>query len=382
MKKFILIPDSFKGTMSSECVCDIMEKMIKKHVLDADIISIPVADGGEGTVDAMLKIMGGEKRYLTVKGPYMEDITAFYGILPNKTAVIEMAAAAGLPLVKNNLHAELTTTYGVGQLIKDAVQNGCSKILLGLGGSATNDGGCGMAAALGINFTDKNGTTFIPVGKTLKNIEHIDTHSFKQIYSSVHFTAMCDITNPLCGINGAAYVFAPQKGADKLTVKNLDDGLNHLAQIIKADLNKDVKDISGAGAAGGMGAGVVGFLNGQLQSGIKSILDLVKFAQIVKDADYVFTGEGKIDNQSIQGKVISGIAGYTKKYDIPLIAVVGYIGDNFDELYAGGVTAVFSINTKPLAFNEAIRYSEKNLAITMDNILRIIKSKRVACTNL
>lgn len=373
MKNFVLIPDSFKGTMSSECVCDIMEKIIQKHIPEADIMSIPVADGGEGTVDAILKILGGRKKFLMVKGPYFEEISSFYGILPNNTAVIEMAAASGLPLVGDNLHAELTTTYGVGQLIENAVQSGCTKILLGLGGSATNDGGCGMAAALGVKFTDKNGKSFIPVGKTLKDIEHIDTALFKQKYSSVQFSAMCDITNPLCGINGASYVFGPQKGADEQTVKMLDEGLNHLASVISADLNKNIKEIPGAGAAGGMGAGVVGFLNGKLQSGINSILDLVKFDEVVQNADYVFTGEGKIDNQSIQGKVISGIAKYTKKYNIPLIAVVGCIGDNIDELYSKGITAIFSINTKPLPFSEAAIYSKQNLFLTMDNIMRIIK---------
>lgn len=373
MKKFILIPDSFKGTMSSESICTTMEKVIKKHLPNSKIISIPVADGGEGTVDAMLKISGGTKKFITVKGPYMEDISSFYGLLPDKTAIIEMAAAAGLPLVKNNLHAERTSTYGVGELIKDAIDNGATKILLGLGGSATNDGGCGMAAALGIKFTNKNGEAFIPIGKTLQDIYHIDIASFKEKYSDVQFSAMCDITNPLCGINGAAYVFAPQKGADKKTVELLDKGLHHLAQIIKNDLNKDVENIPGAGAAGGMGAGVVGFFNGQLQSGINSILNLVKFDQLIKDADYVFTGEGKIDNQSIQGKVISGIADYTKKYNIPLIAIVGCIDDDIDKLYTAGVTAVFSINTKPLPFEEAIKYSEKNLAITTDNLIRILK---------
>lgn len=373
MKNFVLIPDSFKGTMSSECVCDIMEKIIQKHIPEADIMSIPVADGGEGTVDAILKILGGRKKFLMVKGPYFEEISSFYGILPNNTAVIEMAAASGLPLVGDNLHAELTTTYGVGQLIENAVQSGCTKILLGLGGSATNDGGCGMAAALGVKFTDKNGKSFIPVGKTLKDIEHIDTALFKQKYSSVQFSAMCDITNPLCGINGASYVFGPQKGADEQTVKMLDEGLNHLASVISADLNKNIKEIPGAGAAGGMGAGVIGFLNGKLQSGINSILDLVKFDEVVQNADYVFTGEGKIDNQSIQGKVISGIAKYTKKYNIPLIAVVGCIGDNIDELYSKGITAIFSINTKPLPFSEAAIYSKQNLFLTMDNIMRIIK---------
>lgn len=373
MKKFILIPDSFKGTLSSQDVCNTMASAIKKHLPNAEIINIPIADGGEGTVDTMLKIIGGKKKYLTIKGPYFENISSFYGILPNKTAIIEMAAAAGLPLVGNKLHAELTSTYGVGQLITDAINNGCKKILIGLGGSATNDGGCGMAAALGIKFLDKQNNEFIPVGKNLCNIYKIDNTDFLAKYSSIEFSAMCDINNPLCGKNGASYVFAPQKGANNETIQLLDEGLFHLSTIIQKDLQKQVEDIPGAGAAGGMGAGVVGFLNGKLQSGINFILDLINFSQIISDTDYVFTGEGKIDNQSIQGKVISGIAQYTKKYNIPLIAVVGCIGDNIDELYSKGITAIFSINTKPLPLSEAAIYNKHNLFLTMDNIMRIIK---------
>ncbi len=373
MKNFVLIPDSFKGTMSSEEICEIMKTQIKKHFSDASIKSIPIADGGEGSVDAILKAVSGRKIAIRVKGPYFEEIDSFYGILPNKTAIIEMAAAAGLPLVKNNLHAEKTTTYGVGELIVDAVNRGCKKIILALGGSATNDGGCGMAAALDIKFKDVNNNIFIPVGENLSKIHNIDDTLFKEKYSDIEFFAMCDIDNPLCGEQGAAYVFGPQKGADTNMVKYLDEGLANLAGVMKKDLKKDVLNLPGAGAAGGMGAGVVGFLDGKLESGINFILNLVHFDDLVKNADFVFTGEGKIDYQSLRGKTIIGIADYTKKYNVPLIAVVGCIGEGIDDVYEKGVSAVFSINTKPMPFEESAAYSKENLSITMNNILRLIK---------
>ena len=376
MKNFILIPDSFKGTMSSNEICNIMKSEIEKQFINANIKSVPIADGGEGTVEAILEAVGGEKIYLKVKGPYFENITSFYGILPDKTAVIEMAAAAGLPLVKNKLQAEKTTTYGVGELIVDAINRGCKKILLGLGGSATNDGGCGMAAALGVIFKDKNGENFIPVGESLSKIDSIDNTLFVKKYNDVDFFAMCDINNPLCGKQGAAYVFAPQKGADKNMVEFLDRGLAHLAIIINRDLKKDIMNLPGGGAAGGMGAGMVGFMNAKLESGINFILKLVDFEKLVQTADYIFTGEGKIDSQSLRGKTIMGIANYTKKYNIPLIAVVGCIGDNIDEAYNIGVSSIFSINTQAMAFSESARYSKTNLSITMNNILRLIKMNK------
>ncbi len=372
MRKFILIPDSFKGTMSSEIVCNIMESAIKKCIPNSSVKKIPVADGGEGTVDALLQAVGGEKIFLTVKGPYLKDVNGFYGILPDGTAIIEMAAAAGLPLVGSNLHAELTTTYGVGQLIEDAVNHGCKKIILGLGGSCTNDGGCGMAVALGIRFFNNHGKEFLPTGQNLHEIGHIDVKEFTKKYAEIEFSAMCDIDNPLCGKMGAAHVFAPQKGADEDMVEFLDKGLAHLAEIIKINLSKDVLDIPGAGAAGGMGAGVVGFLNGKLTSGINSILAAVHFEKLLQNADCVFTGEGKIDYQSLHGKTIMGIAECVQRAKVPLIAVVGCIGEGIEPIYDKGVTAVFSINTQAMAFEQSAKYSEQNLSITMKNILRIL----------
>ncbi len=373
MKKIILIPDSFKGTMSSEEICNIMDKSIRKTYPSAEVISIPVADGGEGSVDAFLCAVGGEKKRVQVKGPYFEDMEAFYGIIDNgKTAVIEMAACAGLPLVGDKKDPKKTTTYGVGQLILAAVQNGCKKIIMGLGGSATNDAGAGAAAALGVKFTNENGKEFIPVGGSLIEIANIDISGIDKAIESVEFVTMCDIDNPLYGLTGAAYTFGPQKGATPETVIDLDNGLMHIAKVIKADLRKDVSELKGAGAAGGMGGGMVAFFNSKLQMGIETVLDTVDFDNVVKDADLVFSGEGKIDTQSIRGKVVIGVARRTKNANVPLVAIVGDIGDDIEEAYDKGVSAIFSINRVAVDFKHAKLRAKDDLALTMDNLMRFI----------
>jgi len=375
MKKFLLIPDSFKGTMSSSEICSIMKKAILNNYNDAEVISIPVADGGEGSVDAFLTAVGGEKISVKVKGPYFEDITSFYGIIDNgKTAVIEMAACAGLPLVEDKANPCKTTTYGVGQLIANAVERGCKKIIIGLGGSCTNDGGAGAAAALGVVFTDKAGKSFVPVGGTLKDIEHIDKSKLLPALKQVEVVTMCDIDNPLFGESGAAYVFAPQKGATPEMVKELDFGLRHLDKKIQSDLNLSLSELKGAGAAGGMGCGMVAFLGSALQMGIETVLDTVKFDELLKGADYVLSGEGKIDTQSIRGKVVMGIAKRTKKANIPLIAIVGDIGDGIEEAYEKGVTGIFSINRVAVEFKDAKKRAKQDLYLTVDNLMRFIKS--------
>jgi len=374
MKKFLLIPDSFKGTMSSDEICSIMEKAILNNYNDANVISIPVADGGEGSVDAFLTAVGGEKVTVKVKGPFFEDMEAFYGIIDNgKTAVIEMAACAGLPLVENRTDPAQTTTYGVGQLMIDAVQRGCKKIIMGLGGSCTNDGGTGVAAALGVVFTNKNGSSFVPVGGTLKDIEHIDISKLLPALKEVEIITMCDIDNPLFGETGAAYIFGPQKGATPQMVKELDEGLMHLADKVNADLNLSASSLKGAGAAGGMGYGMATFFGSALQMGIETVLDTVKFNELLKDADYVLSGEGKIDTQSIRGKVVMGIARRTKKADIPLIAIVGDIGDGIEEAYEKGVTGIFSINRVAVEYKDAKKRAKQDLYLTVDNLMRFIK---------
>lgn len=372
MNKILLIPDSFKGTMSSAEICEIMTQVLHKHLPHAEIISVPVADGGEGSVDSFLAAMGGEKIPVRVKGPYFEAVDSFYGLLPGKVAVIEMAAAAGLPMVGDERHAEKTTTYGVGELMQAALDGGCEKMIMALGGSATNDGGCGAAAAMGVKFTNAAGEEFIPVGETLCDIASIDISHVDARLKGIPLITMCDIDNPLCGENGAAHVFGPQKGADEATVKLLDAGLAHMADVIKHDLSCDILTLAGAGAAGGMGGGMVAFFGSALQMGIETVLDTVAFDTLLQGADLVFSGEGKIDYQSLRGKVVIGVARRTKKAGVPLISVVGDIGDNIEGAYDAGVSAIFSINRVAVPYKEARPRAKSDLALTMDNILRFI----------
>lgn len=374
MQNFILVPDSFKGTLSAIEVCNIMKSSIKNLYKDANIISVPVADGGEGTVDAFLYALGGEKKSVWVSDAFNEQkILAYYAMLKNDIAVIEMAACAGLPLVKDRLEPDKTTTFGVGELIIDAINNGAKKIILGLGGSATNDGGCGMAAALGVKFKDEQDQEFIPTGGTLSQIYKIDMNNIYSKIKDVEFVSMCDVDNPLCGRLGASAVFAPQKGADEDMVKLLDEGLAHLAKIIKRDLHIEVKDIKGAGAAGGLGAGSIAFLQSKLTKGIDVILDTIKFDELVSKADIVFTGEGKFDSQSLHGKVVMGVANRSQKYKTPVIVITGAIGENIQEAYNKGITAIFSINKEPMEFSKSALKSKENMILTMENILRLLK---------
>lgn len=374
MQNFILVPDSFKGTLSAIEVCNIMKSSIKKLYKDANIISVPVADGGEGTVDAFLYALGGEKKSVWVSDAFNEQkILAHYAMLKNDIAVIEMATCAGLPLVKNRLEPDKTTTFGVGELIIDAINSGAKKIILGLGGSATNDGGCGMAAALGVKFKDEQDQEFIPTGGTLSQIYKIDMNNIYSKIKDVEFISMCDVDNPLCGRLGASAVFAPQKGADEDMVKLLDEGLAHLAKIIKRDLHIEVKDIKGAGAAGGLGAGSIAFLQSKLTKGIDVVLDTINFDELVSKADIVFTGEGKFDSQSLHGKVVMGVANRSQKYKTPVIVVTGAIGENIQEAYNKGITAIFSINKEPMEFSKSALKSKENMILTMENILRLLK---------
>jgi glycerate kinase len=376
MKKILLVPDSFKGTMSSTEICSIMEESIKEFYPEAEVISLPVADGGEGSVDAFLTAVGGEKKIVSVQGPFGREMKSFIGILGDGTAVIEMASCAGLPLVGSEKNPLLTTTYGAGELIKAALDSLCGKIIVGIGGSATNDGGCGAAAALGVKFFDKNGESFIPTGGTLYKIEHIDKSGMDARLKTTKLITMCDIDNPLYGENGAAYIFGPQKGADPDMVKFLDAGLRHLSEVVKSELSLDIADTAGAGAAGGMGYGMRVFLDSDLQMGIETVLDAVNFDDLLKGADCVFSGEGKIDTQSLRGKVVIGIARRTKKAKVPLVAVVGAMDKDIDNVYEEGVCAVFCINHHSDDFSRPELCAKNNLAITMKNILRFQRAMR------
>jgi glycerate kinase len=374
MRKVILIPDSFKGTMSSAEICGIMEERVRVYYPGAEVISIPVADGGEGSVDAFLTAVGGEKVTLPVKGPYMEEVTGFYGLIDGgAAAVIEMAACAGLPQVGGNLHPDLATTYGVGQLMADAAKRGCRKIIVGLGGSATNDFGAGAAAAAGIRFFNSSGKEFIPTGSGLSHIAHIDASGLLPELKAAEIVTMCDIDNPLYGPQGAAYVFGPQKGADPAMVEFLDGQLRAVSDTVIRELGVDVSLTPGAGAAGGMGGGMKTFFGSRLQMGIETVLDTVHFDRLLEGADMVFTGEGKIDTQSLRGKVVIGVARRVKKaarQGIPVIALVGDIGDNIEGAYDEGVAAVFSINRVAVPFEKAKSRAPDDLRLTMDNLMR------------
>lgn len=377
MEKILLVPDSFKGTLSSRQVCQVMAGQLRRFFPQAQVKSIPVADGGEGSVEAFLAAAGGERRTRTVTGPFGEPVEAFYGILGDgRTAVIEMAACAGLPLAEGRLNPERATTYGVGELLLAAKEAGCTKAILGLGGSCTNDGGAGAAAALGAKFIRADGTAFVPTGGTLGEIAALDVSPVAQALQGMELTAMCDIDNPLYGEAGAAAVFAPQKGADAAMVARLDAGLRHLGQVSARCLGRDFSHLPGAGAAGGLGFGMAAFCGAQLRMGIDAVLDAVGFDSLLPGTDVVFTGEGKIDSQSARGKVVSGVAARCRKAGVPVVAVVGQIDQGFEEMYQQGLTAVFSINRAAQPFTESRFHAGENLALTMENIARLLAAGR------
>jgi glycerate kinase len=338
MPNFLIAPDSFKGTMSSQEVCDIIERAIEDCLPGSKIKKLPVADGGEGLLCAMKAVKGGELIKTTVRGPFGEPVQAEY-LLAGQTAVIEMAACAGLPLVGEKKNPLLTTTLGVGDLIKHALETGASNILLGLGGSATNDCGMGMADSLGYRFLDSESCRLEPVGEAMIRVNRIIA---PEKMPDITFTAACDVENPLYGNEGAAYVFAPQKGADSTAVMTLDDGLRNMAKVIKSDLGVDVGKLRGAGAAGGLGAGVVAFLKGKLCSGIDLLLDAAGFDELLKDTDIVITGEGCMDFQTTGGKVPFGVAKRAAKNGCRVIAVCGILGEGAEKMHTFGISAMYA----------------------------------------
>lgn len=374
MRKAVLIPDSFKGTMSSSRIIAVMKAQILKYWPECQIVSIPVADGGEGSVDSFLTALGGEKISIRTQGPWGEEIDSFYGLLPDNTAVIEMAASAGLPLVGDRKDPSKTTTYGVGELILDAAKKGAGRIVIGLGGSATNDAGCGAAAACGVTFLDREGKSFVPTGATLDRIASIDLSTMDESVRKLEITAMCDIDNPFYGPSGAAAVYGPQKGADEEMVSFLDERMRKLSSLVESQLGIDLQAIPGSGAAGGMGGGMKAFFHARLQMGIDTVLDVTGFDDLARGADWIFTGEGKIDSQSLRGKVVIGVARKAKRLGVPVIAVVGDIADDIDAAYDEGVTGIFSINRVAVPYKEARLRAESDMALTMDNIVRFIKS--------
>lgn len=354
----LIAPDSFKGTITAQEVCDIIGQAFTDNLNDVKTTKLPAADGGEGLCECLHKICGGKKITAVVSGVFGEKMSAEYLMIGNKTAVIEMASCAGLPLAGDNKDPERATTFGVGELILDAKRNGAERILLGLGGSATNDCGFGMASALGWEFIDVNGNAFIPTGATLIGVDRI---KFPDAESGIPITAACDVDNPLYGENGAAYVFAPQKGADSEAVRRLDNGLRYASEIINRDLYIDVSDMKGAGAAGGMGAGAVAFLNAELKRGIDILLDVADFELKAAEADLIITGEGRLDYQSVNGKVISGVAKRASALNKKVIAICGSKGDGAEQIRDCGVSEIYFSCTEDKPFDEIVKTCKEDL---------------------
>lgn len=371
---FVLAPDSFKGSMTAQEVCDAMEKGIRKVLPEATCIKVPMADGGEGTVQSLVDATKGKVYELEVMGPLTSPVLAQYGILGDeKTAVIEMASASGIQYINEKTRNPLiTTTYGTGQLIKECLNKGVSKIILGIGGSATNDGGAGLAQALGARFLDKHNNELPFGGAALSQLVKINLSNLDARLCNVEIEVACDVTNPLCGETGASKVFGPQKGATPDMVDILDDALYHYTEIIKCQLGKDIANISGAGAAGGLGAGLLAFTNAKLERGVNIVINYTNLKEIIKKADFVFTGEGGIDFQTQYGKTPYGVAQVAKSENKKVIAIAGYIGKGIDQLYDCGFDAILGILPQATSLEEALLKGKENVERTIENVVRIL----------
>lgn len=375
--KIVIAIDSFKGSLSSLELGNTIEKGIRKVYEDATILKLPIADGGEGTVDTLINgYDNSEMVELMVMNPVMKKIKGRYGIINKKTAIIEMASASGLPLLeKEERNPMKTTTYGTGELIKDAISRGCRDFIIGLGGSATNDAGLGMLQALGYKFFDKNDNELFYGGEILEKVAKIDDKNKIKELDNCNFLIACDVDNPFCGLKGAAHIFASQKGADQEMILKLDEGLCKFSDFIKKEKSIDISKIPGAGAAGGLGGGFLAFLNGELKPGVDIILDQIDLCSHIKDADFVITGEGKIDSQSVMGKAPTGVSKRCKEYNIPVIAIGGCIADDAYKTHDYGIGALFSIMNYPISLEEAMTYdnTKKFVLKNTEELFRLIK---------
>ncbi|MDK2926326.1 MAG: glycerate 2-kinase [Bacillota bacterium] len=372
--RVVIAPDSFKGSLSAWEAAEAMAAGVRRLWPQAETVLVPMADGGEGTTEALVRATGGRLQEKTVTGPLGEPVRAGFGILGDgETGVIEMAAAAGLYLVpEERRDPRVTTTYGVGELIRAALDAGCRRLVVGIGGSATNDGGVGMAQALGARFTDAAGREIGRGGGSLGELAHIDLTGLDPRLKAVAVRVACDVDNPLCGPRGAAAVYGPQKGATPEMVATLDANLSHLAKVIAQDLGRSVADIPGAGAAGGLGAGLIAFLDASLMAGVEMVIQAVNLPARVAGADLVLTGEGKIDAQTAFGKTPAGVARVAKAAGLPVIAVAGGIGDDVEPVYSCGIDALYPLTPYPLALSEAMRRGGELLALATERALRLV----------
>ena len=373
--KFLFASDSFKGTLSSECITRLLEESAGRIFPGCGTAGIPVADGGEGTIDAVIAALHGTYRKITVHGPLMEETESFYGEFEGDSAIIEMAAASGLPMVpsdkRNPLH---TSTYGTGELIRDALDRGYRKISIAIGGSATNDGGMGAMKALGVRFLDEDGKELDGRGEDLVRVADIDVSGMHPAVSASRFTVMCDVTNPLTGKDGATYTFGKQKGGTPEILDFLEGGMIRYAGLIQEKLGVDVDGIPGAGAAGGLGAAFCVFLKATLKSGIDTVLDLVHFDEMLDGVDLVITGEGRMDWQSAFGKVPSGIGKRCRERNIPVVAIVGGMGDKAETIFDHGVDSIMTTINGAMELDEALDRAEELYASAADRTFRLLKA--------
>lgn len=378
MKKdmvILLAPDSFKESMTAKEACIAMEKGIKRANQNITCIHAPMADGGEGTMQSLVDATDGRKYSIKVIGPLGKEVNAEYGILGDgETGILEMASASGIQLVPSEKRNPLiTTTYGTGQLIKACLQHGIKTLLIGIGGSATNDGGAGAIQALGGRFLDNEGNEIGFGGGELSKLTSIDLSNLDSRLKDIKVEVACDVTNPLCGIKGASSVFGLQKGANNEMIELLDKNLKHYADVIKEELDIEVADVPGAGAAGGLGGALMAFLNGTLKKGIDMVIEYSELEEKIKSSDMVWTGEGSIDFQTQYGKTPLGVAMIAKKYNKPVIALAGKVGDNIQVLYDKGIDSIFCIMRGAATLKDALSKGKENLEMTAENIIRFMK---------
>ncbi|MGQ9579413.1 MAG: glycerate kinase family protein [Armatimonadota bacterium] len=380
--RIIVCPDSFKGSLTSVEAAEAIARGIRIGAGEenVEIVSIPLADGGEGTVEAMIRATGGFIRRVKVHDPLGREIDSFYGVLgDDRIAVVEAAAASGLTLLaESERNPMITSSYGTGELMLAAANEGVKKIIVGIGGSATNDAGCGAMKALGVRFLDKNGNELLDGGGSLAELDSIDTSGLKIPHNKIEMIAACDVTNPLYGPNGSAAVFAPQKGATIEMIDRLDQGLRRWSEVVKTRLGKDVANLPGAGAAGGLSAALAAFLDAKLVSGIDVVLDAVGFDKYLEDADLIITGEGRLDEQTGYGKAVGGVLRRASTARIPVVALAGSCAGDLRNLYDAGLTAAFSIVPGPMTIRYAMSHAYELLMSLAANVSRLAK---VALTN-
>lgn len=353
--KFLFASDSFKGTLSSDQTIELLTKAAEEVFGSCETSGVPVADGGEGTTDAVVKARNGEIITVPVHGPLMEMEQGFYGRLSGSEAILEMAAASGLPMVPEEKRNPLnTTTYGTGELLKAALDAGYTEIAIAIGGSATNDGGMGFASALGIRFLDQDGNVLEGRGEDLEKVAHIDMSGLDPAVQKAHFTVMCDVTNPLCGPDGATYTFGKQKGGTPEILDRLEKGMQNYRDVIIREFGINPDEIQGSGAAGGLGTALKVFLHAEMKSGIETVLDLIDFDARLEGVDLVVTGEGRTDWQSCFGKVMQGVGDRSAKHQVPVAALCGGLGRDYEKIYAHGICSIMTTVDGPMPLKEAL----------------------------